>query len=89
MAKKTFLDANEEIAEKATAGFNKMSSGVVNAHMKVQNTVVGGYEKIEDAFVARFLTHEGETVAEAKERLRRQDEARRAAQSKSEEHNCP
>lgn len=33
---------------------------------------MGGYTKIEDAFVDRYLTKDGETVQEAKERLRRE-----------------
>ena len=33
---------------------------------------MGGYTKIEDAFVDRYLTRDGETVQEAKERLRKQ-----------------
>lgn len=79
MSGKTFLDKNEEIAEKVTEGFSKMSDGVVGGYKKIEDTVVGGYKKVEDAFVARFLTHEGETVQEAKERLHREEEARRAA----------
>lgn len=69
---KTFLEKNEEIAEKVTTGFNKMSDGVVDGYTKIQDTVVGGYKKVEDAFVGKFLTHEGETVEEAKSRMRQQ-----------------
>ena len=36
----------------------------------MENTVVGGYTKIEDAVVDRYLAKDGETVQEAKERLR-------------------
>ena len=32
--------------------------------------VVEGYTKLEDAFVGRYLTQDGETVEEAKQRLR-------------------
>lgn len=32
--------------------------------------MVGGYTKVEDAFVERYLTRDGESVADAKERLR-------------------
>ena len=55
------VTANEKIAEK-----------VVAAYEKVEDTVVAGYTKIEDAFVDRYLTRDGETVQEAKERLRSQ-----------------
>ena len=55
------VKANEKIAEKVTAAFEKM-----------EGTVVDGYTKVEDAFVDRYLTKEGETVAQAKERLKRE-----------------
>lgn len=61
MATSKIVTANEKIAEK-----------VVAAYEKVEDTVVAGYTKIEDAFVDRYLTRDGETVQEAKERLRSQ-----------------
>lgn len=61
MAKSKLVKANEAIAETVTATFDA-----------IQNTVVGGYTKVEDAFVERYLTRDGETVAEAKERLKRE-----------------
>ena len=61
MATSKIVTANEKIAEK-----------VVAAYEKVEDTVVAGYTKIEDAFVDRYLTRGGETVQEAKERLRNQ-----------------
>ena len=64
MAKSKIVKANEKIAETVTGGFKKIS-----------DTVVGGYTKIEDAFVDRYLTKDGETVEEAKERLKKEQEA--------------
>ena len=61
MAKSKIVTANEKIAEK-----------VVETYEKVEDAVVGSYTKIEDAFVDRYLTRDGETVQEAKERLRKQ-----------------
>lgn len=37
----------------------------------ITGVVVGGYTKIEDKFVDMYLTKEGESIEEAKERLRR------------------
>ena len=37
---------------------------------KIRDGVVAGYNKIEDKFVARYLTRDGETVEEAKARLK-------------------
>jgi len=50
---------NEKIAEK-----------VVDTYEKIEETAVNGYSKIEDAFVGRYLTRNGETVEEAKKRLK-------------------
>lgn len=59
MAQSKLIKANEKIAEKVTATFGK-----------IEDTVVGSYTKIEDAFVDRYLTKEGESVEEAKARLK-------------------
>lgn len=61
MAKSKLVKANEKIAEKVTEGFQKIS-----------DTVVGGYTKIEDIFVDRYLTKDGETVEQAKRRLKQE-----------------
>lgn len=65
MAKSKLVKVNEKIAEGVTGGFQK-----------IQNAVVGGYTKIEDKFVEQYLTHDGETVEEAKARLK-QEQAER------------
>ena len=59
MAQSKIVKANEEIAKK-----------VVGAFEKIEGAVVGGYTKIEDAFVDRYLTRDGETVEDAKARLK-------------------
>ena len=64
MAKSKFIKANEKIAEKVVGTFEKM-----------EDTVVSSYRKIEDAFVDRYLTKDGETVEEAKKRLKRENES--------------
>ena len=59
MAKSKLVKTNDKIAKK-----------VVGTYQKIENTVVGGYTKIEDAFVDRYLTKDGESVKEAKKRLK-------------------
>ena len=49
----------------------KIEKSVVNGYKTIENTVVNSYTKIEDIFVDRYLTKEGETVEQAKERLRK------------------
>lgn len=72
MGKSKLVRANEVIAENVTKGYRK-----------IRDTVVNGYRELEDAFVEEFLTRGGETVAEAKERLRSEQEER-AAQSEEQ-----
>ena len=59
MAKSKIVKANEKVAQT-----------VVGAYKAVESTVVNGYTKIEDAFVDRYLTKDGETVTDAKLRLK-------------------
>lgn len=66
MTESKLVKANEKIAEK-----------VVNTFEKIVNTVVGEYTKIEDAFLDRYLTKDGETVAEAKQRLKEETKSRK------------
>lgn len=61
MAKSKFMKTNQKIAEAVTGGYKKIEHGVVE-----------GYTKIEDTFIDRFLTKEGETVDQARERLKNQ-----------------
>ncbi len=48
----------------------KIEDAVVGGYQNIEDTVVGGYKKIEDAFVDRYLTNEGESVEDAKKRLK-------------------
>lgn len=59
MEKSKLVTANEAIAKK-----------VVDTYQKVEDTVVGGYTKIEDAFVGRYLVRDGESIEDAKKRLK-------------------
>ena len=71
MAKSKIVKANEKIAEAVTGGYKKIEKGVVDGYKKIEQGVVEGYTKIEDKFVDAYLTKEGETVEEAKERLKK------------------
>ena len=57
------VEANEKIAEDVTTGFQKIQDGVVNK-----------FSKIEDSFISRYLLREGESLDEAKERLKREEQ---------------
>ncbi len=60
MAKSKLVKSNQAVARAVSSAFGK-----------IETSVVGGYTKIEDAFVDRYLTREGETVDEAKARLKK------------------
>lgn len=66
MAKSKLVKVSEDIADNVVSGFDK-----------VRDAVVGGYTKIEDQFVGRYLTRDGETVEEAKKRLKQEELSRR------------
>lgn len=70
MAKSKIIKANEKIAEAVSDGYKKIEKGVVDGYKKIEQGVVYGYTKIEDKFVDTYLTKEGETVEEAKARLK-------------------
>lgn len=61
MAKSKLVQANKKIAD-----------AVVSGYKKIEKSVISGYTKIEDKFVDTYLTREGETVEEAKERLKKE-----------------
>jgi len=70
MAKSKIVKANEKIAEAVTDGYKKIEKGVVDGYKKIEQGVVSGYAKIEDKFIDTYLTKDGETVEEAKARLK-------------------
>ena len=58
MAKSRLAKVNEKIAETVVEGYQKIEEGVV-----------GGFNRMTDRFVDSFLTKEGETVEQARERI--------------------
>jgi len=74
MAKSKIVQANKKIADAVVGGYKKVEGTVVDGYKKVEGAVVSGYTKIEDKFVDAYLTKDGETVEEAKERLKKEKE---------------
>lgn len=72
MAKSKIVKANEKIAGAVTGGYKQIEKGVVDGYKKIEKGVVSGYTKIEDKFVEAYLTKDGETVEEAKARLKKE-----------------
>lgn len=74
MAKSKLVQVNEKIEKKVVGGYKK-----------IEESAVGGFNKIADKFVDNFLTKEGESVEEAKERLAAEQKAREAAGAEAKE----
>lgn len=70
MARSPLVKANEKIADAVVGGYKAIETGVVEGFGRMTDAVVAGYTSIEDGFVDQFLTREGETIEEAKARLR-------------------
>lgn len=58
MAKSKLVKANK-----------KIENAVVGSYKKIENAAVGGFNKISDKFVDNFLTKDGESVEDAKEKV--------------------
>lgn len=71
MAKAKIAKVIGKTAETVTGGYKKIEKSVVGGYKKIEEGVVSGYTKLEDKFVDAYLTKDGETVEEAKERLKK------------------
>jgi len=76
MAKSKLVEVNKKIEKGVVGGYKKIEDGVVSGYKKIEEGAVGGFQKVADKFVENFLTKEGETVEEAKERLVVEQKAR-------------
>lgn len=76
MAKSKLVQANEKIAEGVVGGYKKIEEGVVSGYKKIEEGAVAGFQKMADGFVDNYLAKEGETVEEAKARLKAEQSER-------------
>ena len=74
MSKFNFMETNEKIAKGVTEGYKKIEEGVVGGYKKMEEGVVSGFNKVSDKFIDQFFTKEGESVEDAKKRLRGETE---------------
>lgn len=78
MAKSKLVKANQKIAEEVVDGYKKIEEGVVGSYKTIENGAVRAFNKVADRFVDQYLTRDGETVAEARERLAREHDEHHA-----------
>lgn len=83
MAKSKLVKANQKIAESVVGGYKKIEEGVVGGYKKIEDRTVARFNKIANKFVDNYLTKEGESVEEARERLAAEQKSREQA-SKAE-----
>jgi len=72
MAKSKLVQANEKITDAVVGGYKKIEKGVMEGFQKIEQGVVEGYVRVEDKFVETYLAKNGETVEEAKARLKKE-----------------
>lgn len=70
MAKSKLVQANRKLARTVADGYKKVERAVVSGYRKIEDGVVGAYSRLEDKFVDRYLTRDGESVEDAKMRLK-------------------
>ena len=66
--------AYKKVENAVVGSYQAVEDGVVGGYQKMQDSIVHGFTRISDRFVARYLQHEGETLDEAKARIKRQEE---------------
>ncbi len=73
MAKSKVVKANKKIEKGVVDGYKIIEKGVVKGYKKIETGIVEGFTKIEDKFVDAYLTKDGETVEDAKARLKKEN----------------
>ena len=56
------------------SGYKAIENGVVSGYTTIQDGVVEGFTRVSDAFIMKFFAKEGETVEQAKMRMKAEDE---------------
>lgn len=72
MAKSKISKINGNISKSVKKVYNLTRDVTVGGYKRIENAVVKDYRKIEDSFVNRYLTHDGETVEAAKARIKKE-----------------
>lgn len=83
MAKSKIAKASETLGDAVAGTYKKIEDTVVGGYKKVERAVVNSYTKIEDKFVDQYLTKDGETVQEAKARLKKEQRNKIRRQGKT------
>ena len=71
MVKAMEHDISDAPAVDPVAAYKAVENGVVGAYKAVEKGAVDAYRKVEDAMVDKLFRKDGETIAQAKDRLRK------------------
>ncbi|MBR1513414.1 MAG: hypothetical protein IJ622_03895 [Bacteroidales bacterium] len=74
MKKDTVKTTMQNIENGVVKGYKAIENGVVSGYNAIQDGVVEGFTRVSDAFIMKFFAKEGETVEQAKERMKAEDE---------------
>ena len=61
----------KSIEQGVVSTYEKIEDAVVSGYKKIEQGAVSGFHKISDKFIEKFFTQEGESLEEAKERLKK------------------
>lgn len=63
-------DINEKIAENVVKKYKKIEKTVVEGYNHIENNAIEGFNKVSDKCIDVLFAKEGETIEEARERLK-------------------
>lgn len=66
-------DTMDAISRTVVEGYGKIREAVVGGYRKIEHGAVSGFETVTDKCVEVLFARDGETVAQAKQRLSRKD----------------
>lgn len=69
-----FKEVNQKIEDAVVGGYKKIEDAVVGGYQKIEDGVVAGYKKVEDRFIDAFLSKDGESAEQARERINGKNE---------------
>lgn len=67
----TIKETNEKMAAQVKEGYKKMEDGIVEGYKKIEKGAVEGFCTMNDAIIGKVFAKEGETVEEARARLKK------------------
>ena len=74
MSKDTVRTVMQNIEKGVVTGYKAIENGVVSGYTAIQDGVVSGFTRVSDAFIMKFFARDGETLEQAKARMKAEEE---------------